>query len=264
MSLTTRRLSAAQQILLAANDLAREGQDEFSEWQLTVAAWERNRNRFGLRGFEEKHPDHKRVMTEIMGRSKKDNPIRRQFIERTRTNCYRLTDLGKAEASLLSQNRSEEQSTAPSPGSIYAAIESYVDSRPFRVWLNDGDEPRSWLGAIAFLGLRSHTVNELNERTRAVETAVSQALLWCEWAGRDSITRETHGGSRSIPVSEIQKVRDFVALLKTRFARQIAAMRAKRRIQEHSSGSPRTTGKPFLAGGRYGSARKRRISTPDR
>jgi hypothetical protein len=82
MNQTIAKLTAAQEILLAANDLSGNGKNEFTEWELTIAAWKRNRNRFGLRGFEERYPDHKRVMMEIMGQSKKDNPIRRRFLEK--------------------------------------------------------------------------------------------------------------------------------------------------------------------------------------
>ena len=88
-------LTAAQEILLAAAELAREGKSAFSEWDLTVATWGRNKNRFGCRGYEDDYPDHKRVMMEIMGKSKKDNPIRRGWIERSRPNFYSLTALGQ-------------------------------------------------------------------------------------------------------------------------------------------------------------------------
>ena len=63
-------LTATRVILLAADDLDRKGQLEFTEWELTVAAWARDGNRFGLRGFELLHPDHKRVMMEVMGKDR--------------------------------------------------------------------------------------------------------------------------------------------------------------------------------------------------
>jgi hypothetical protein len=227
MSVIANRLTAAQEILLAANELAANGHDEFSEWELTVSAWVRNKNRFGLRGFEDRHPDHKRVMMEIMGQTKKDNPVRRKFFEKTRTNRYRITDLGKAVAATLGNKSSGEEATVRSPGPIYAAIETYIESRPFRAWLDDPDEPRSWLGASAFLGLTKNTANELNDRVRAVDTAVRQALAWCEAANRESITRGPNGGSRPIPITEIRKVSEFVAALRSRFARQFGAIQAK-------------------------------------
>jgi hypothetical protein len=212
---------------MAAADLANAGQKDFTEWELTVAAWRRDNNRFGLRGFESKHPDHKRVMMEIMGQSKKDNPVRRRFLEKTKPNYYRLTDLGAAEVAAIQQRPESDATSTRSPGPIYVAIEPFVESPPFRAWLKDKDEPRSWLGAAAFLGLSRNTANELNDRMRAVETAVRRAREWCAQAGRADITRGVHGGSRPIPLSEVEHLQQFLDVLRVRFSRQIEAIRQK-------------------------------------
>jgi hypothetical protein len=138
-----------------------------------------------------------------------------------------LTDLGRAEATILDTGYENGASTAKSPGPIYDAIQTYVDSRPFRAWLDDPDEPRTWLGASAFLGLIRNTANEVNDRFRAVETAARQAQDWCEAASRDAITRGPLGGGRPIPVREIGKTVEFLEVLRQRFARQISAIRGK-------------------------------------
>jgi hypothetical protein len=227
MSMQANRCTAAQEILLAAADLAEAGNREFTEWELTVAAWQRDNNRFGLRGFESLRPDHKRVMTEIMGHSKRNNPIRRRFIEKTKPNYYRLTDLGAAEALAIRQGPALDGASARSPGPIYVAIEPFIESKPFRAWLKDSDEPRSWLGASAFLGLSRNTANELNDRLRAVETAVRHAKEWCANADRSDITRGVHGGSRPIPLTEVEQLLVFLDVLRSRFAMQMEAIRRK-------------------------------------
>lgn len=227
MSVQANRRTAAQEILLAAADLADAGKREFTEWELTVAAWQRDNNRFGLRGFESEHPDHKRVMMEIMGQTKKDNPVRRRFIEKTKPNYYRLTDLGAAEALAIRQGPAADATASRSPGPIYVAIEPFVESKPFRAWLKDSDEPRTWLGASAFLGLTRNTANELNDRMRAVETAVRRAKEWCANADRSDITRGVHGGSRPIPLAEIEQLQAFLDVLRSRFAMQMGAIRRK-------------------------------------
>jgi len=108
-----RPLTAADAILLAAADLhvvrvARGESTEFTEWELTVAAWQREPQRFGLRGYAEHHPDHKRVTMEIMGQ-KPSSPVVQKYIERLRPNTYRLTPTGavraKALAAMLSGRR---------------------------------------------------------------------------------------------------------------------------------------------------------------
>ena len=84
------RLTAAQVILMAADDLMTGGSREFTEWELTVASWNRDKARFGLRGYDQTYPDHKRVMMEIMGK-KPQNPVTLGLMEKIRPNVYRLT-----------------------------------------------------------------------------------------------------------------------------------------------------------------------------
>src|SRR5258706_7231425 len=97
---TAPRYTAAQVILVAADDIMAQGVSEFSEWDLTIASWNRDRRRFGLRGHDQTHPDHKRVMMEIMGR-KPQNPVILGLMEKVRPNFYRLTKLCRAEAARL-------------------------------------------------------------------------------------------------------------------------------------------------------------------
>lgn len=228
MSAPTNRRTAAQEILLAAADLANAGRREFTEWDLTVAAWRRDNNRFGLRGFESVHPDHKRVMMEIMGKTKKDNPVRRRFIEKlNKPNHYRLTDLGAAEAEVIQRGSAGEPTSAKSVMKLFDSITPYTDSPPFRAWLKNPDEPRSWLGAAAFLGLKKNTANELNDTIRAIETCVRLAKEWCVHEGRAELIRAVHAGSRSIPLAEIEQLQAFLDVLRSRFARQIEAIRQK-------------------------------------
>ena len=94
------KFTAVQIVLLAADDLTKAGNLEFSEWDLTVAAWSRDRFRFGLRGYAQRYPDHKRVMMEIMGQ-KPNSPVFRKLFEKVRPNYYRLTPLGKTAAARL-------------------------------------------------------------------------------------------------------------------------------------------------------------------
>jgi hypothetical protein len=217
--------TAAQEIVLAADDLTEQGSMSFSEWDLTVAAWKRDKNRFGCRGYEDKYPDHKRVMMEIMGQSKRDNPIRRQFVQKTKTNYYQLTPLGKAEADRL-KKIGESKEAGRSPGPIFTAVEPYVSDRSFRAWLEDPEEPRTWLGASAFLGLRQNERNHLNDRIRAAITAVDGALDWCTQNSREVLNRGTHGGG-SVARGDLEKLRAFIDLLQTRFAAQMNAIRRK-------------------------------------
>lgn len=220
-------LTAAQEILLAADDLRREGDTPFSEWDLTVAAWKRNKNRFGCRGYEEDYPDHKRVMMEIMSRKKKDNPLRRGFLTKVRTNYYDITSLGESEASRLRRvsDRDSTESVRAS-GPIYDAVKRYAEHDSFESWLEDPEEPRTWLGAAAFFNLAQNTPMELQDRLRAARNSVNQAIEWCEENNKNVLTRGPHGGGK-IPYDKLNKLDEFIDVLEERFKRQMDAIRKK-------------------------------------
>src|SRR3954447_12788048 len=149
MAQTALRLTAAQVIILAAEDLMASGASEFSEWDLTVAAWARDRTRFGLRGYDQKHPDHKRVMMEIMGQ-KPQNPLTQRLMEKVRPNVYRLTPLGRAMAvRMRSGGGSAPEVEAASD--LYRLIANLLAHSALTRWQQDPDQPRRWVEATAFL-----------------------------------------------------------------------------------------------------------------
>jgi hypothetical protein len=218
-------LTAAQEVLLACAALDAREVGDFSEWDLTVAAWKQNPNRFGLRGYEEHHPDHKRVMSEIMGTTKKDNPIRRGWLEKVRTNFYRLTPLGRAEASRLSGVHSGVAQSGKSAQAIYDAVLPYYEHVVFRQFCRDAGEPRLWLGAASFLGLASNSSLELQDRLRHVKDTLAAADKWMEDAGSDRLVRGVTGGGASINKIDIARLRDLIGVIEDRFSRQITAIR---------------------------------------
>lgn len=218
------RTTAAEAILLAA---AKLGEGEFSEWALTVRAWQDDNARFGMRGFESLYPDHKRTMKEIMGQGKA-NPLRRGWMERTRPNHYSLTPLGRAEALRLASTNTGPR-TKESAHSIYDAICPYLESRTFRMHRSDHSEPKMWLGAASFLGItRNNDAKHLDDRLRAVKETLAVALRWFDEHGHDEqLRRGPTGGGVAIRHSDVLDLERFLDLLISRFERQIAAVRER-------------------------------------
>lgn len=225
---TPRNLTAAQEVLLAAGDLHKHGHSEFSEWDLSVAAWERNQNRFGCRGYESRFPDHKRVMMEIMGVTKKENPLRQGWLKRTRTNHYRITDVGLAEVARLEHMQGTNIPHERSAQVIYDAVVRYVFHPVFRKHLSDPEEPRTWLGVQAFLGLAKNDPTVLDDALRTADNAVAAAIGWLDESGRESLRTGPSGGKKTILKSDLEKLPPFMDLLKSRFQRQIEAIRRQR------------------------------------
>jgi hypothetical protein len=224
MNAPARRTTAAAEILFAANDLASAGAAEFSEWDLTVAAWRRDPNRFGCRGYESQYPDHKRVMMEIMGQTKKDNPLRRGWITRTRANHYGITPLGRNEANRGQSTSGEHSVTERSPQDIYDAISPYFGSLTFKKFLRDSSEPKMWLGAASFLGISRNEALHLNDRLEAARAAIFQSLAWFDETGQVSLRRGATGSGISITRTDVEKLQSLLAMIKERFAIQLEAI----------------------------------------
>lgn len=219
------KLTAAQEILVAGADLAIKGKTEFSEWDLTVATWNRNKNRFGCRGYEDRYPDHKRVMMEIMSQAKHDNPVRRGLLEKVRSNYYRITPLGIAEAQRLQQQTDSSQTTVRSPQLIYEGIAPYIFHPAFQKFVDDPSEPRTWLEAEAFLGLTRGDSTNLEDCLSKIKTAVHAASSWIEENNQDFLRSGVSGGKKTIRRSYIEKLPNFVNALEARFKIQMEAIR---------------------------------------
>jgi hypothetical protein len=56
-----------EKILLAADQLEKDGQSPFSAEALIVASWQKFPKTFGLKGYTDQHPDSNKVLSSIMG-----------------------------------------------------------------------------------------------------------------------------------------------------------------------------------------------------
>jgi hypothetical protein len=217
-----RRFTAAQVILLAAEDLMASGMTEFSEWDLTVAAWSRDRFRFGLRGYAQSYPDHKRVMMEIMG-SKTHNPVQTKMLEKVRPNYYRLTPLGRATARQLLKGDEPRPSTQPvTVRELYETAAAYLARPEFRRWRDHPEEPREWSGAAAFLGLTGRAASaDPVEKLDEIHTAMRAAIDWCNVQEAAFLTRGAGQGGTPIHVRDLAELLDFLQALQYRFPDQL-------------------------------------------
>src|SRR5262245_54248479 len=209
------KLTASESVLLAAADLAAAGNHEFSEWDLTVAAWSRDRFRFGLRGYAQSYPDHKRVMIEIMGK-KPSSPLQLKYFEKVRPNYYRLTSLGKSAAARVREGGKEKPAAHPvSVKELYETVSSYVNKPEFRRWQLNPEEPREWSGAASFLGLIGKESRQIDPvaRLKEVRSAFRAAIDWCMVQEAAFLTKGSNQGGTPIHVRDLSEVLDFLVAL---------------------------------------------------
>ncbi len=137
--------------------------------------------------------------------NKKDNPVRVGTIEKTRPNCYRLTNLGRSQVERLRQVRGDGQQSVRSPQSVYDAVAPYYRNPVFRKHSRDPEEPRMWLGAASFLQLANSEARHLEDRLRATERAIDDPR-WPGFTdhGVDQINRGVSaGGGKAISKDDL-------------------------------------------------------------
>lgn len=216
-------LTAAEEVLLAAIKLTKEGKKEFTEWDLTIETWSLNKNRWGLRGHEDSYPDHKRVMNEVMaGGTQK--VIGKGWLERIRPNYYKITSVGLAKAESLSMKGVKSNARSLYE---YDAINPYVNNKIFEKYCKDPSEPKTWLGAAAFLGLKKYDPDSLDRKLKNIKDSIKTALNWLEENNQRVLSRSD--SAKPITKEKLKKLGEFLEVLEERFKAQFDAIRAKRK-----------------------------------
>ena len=212
-------LTASDEVLLAAANIAKgDHEKEFTEWELTVEAWKLNKNRWGLRGFEDQYPDHKRVMMEVMGHG---GLVRDRYLVRTRSNHYKVTSSGLARAINIAAPRDTRQRSLHT----YDAIREFAFHRVFESYLRGPEEPRTWLGAASFLNLQRNDPDMLEAQLSRVHDAITLARQFMDETSRGDLRRGD--SDRSISRERLEKLEAFLGVLEERFHAQFEAIRAK-------------------------------------
>jgi hypothetical protein len=89
---TIAECTVPEKILLAASQLEERGQSPFTAEALIVDAWRKYPQTFGLKGFEDQHPDSNKVLASIMGEK---GLARRGWLVKMGQKLYALTREGR-------------------------------------------------------------------------------------------------------------------------------------------------------------------------
>lgn len=189
--------TAIQTILLAASDLLDSGKTVFTEWDLAVAAWKRDPQRFGLRGYEDQYPDHKRLSCEILGK-RRSNPLCLGYLMKDRPNHYYMTNRGRVVV------RSMSSSAMPPEGAAVRDCIRYLRELPqFIEWQIDPSNPKVWW--------REESPEMIiNRMAKWVETAIAM------WNRHKKLWGEAQ--SHLTKMSDLSDLHDFVQAMRYRFS----------------------------------------------
>jgi hypothetical protein len=103
-------LTVPEKILLAADQLEKQGQSPFSAEALIVASWQHSPRTFGLKGYADQYPDSNKVLSSIMGEK---GLARRGWLVKMGQKLYALTRDGRQVVRRLLQQE-DEPVAAPS------------------------------------------------------------------------------------------------------------------------------------------------------
>lgn len=92
MSTNVDECTVPEKILLAADQLDKQGQSPFSAEALIVAAWQKFPKTFGLKGFADQYPDSNKILSSIMGEK---GLARRGWLVKMGQKMYSLTRDGR-------------------------------------------------------------------------------------------------------------------------------------------------------------------------
>lgn len=223
--MTTKGPDLKVKILLAAMECS--GGDlnvEFTMEDLAVASWKLDHAAFGLRGYEDQHPDSERLHRELDSRGKGQKGLVDQgLLTKVRARVYRLTVKGLQRASAMSPDSSStKEKVDRSLGDSVAAI---LEHEVFRSWLQDRSRPRSFREAGHFWGVAPGTpprvIRERVERVEAVLDAASAEL------GARGIQELVDGRGRvAFDADDLAKARQFQNDLKQRFENDLKLLNA--------------------------------------
>jgi len=216
MTMDPKGLGLKEQVLLAALECC--GGDcgrTFTAEEVLVHAWERDRLAWGLRGFEEYHPDAAKIFKELDAHAGKLGMVGSGLLEKVHQRVYRLTPAGLAAASAL--RPSDPIAREKAGRELNEEIKQILEHPVFRMWLQDQSAPKRFRDAGHFWGIApGMPAKTVRERVNAVEHTLKAALDFLSAVGVDEVTEQR--GKVLFQRQDIGRAMQFHSDLKKRFA----------------------------------------------
>ncbi len=212
-------LGLKQQILLAAFELSgRDPQKRVTAEELLVHAWERNKPAWGLRGFEQFHPDSSKLFKELDVHAGKEGIVGQGLLEKVHRRVYRLTPAGFAAASDLQPRDVVARQKADRQ--LEQAVKQIIEHPVFKDWLKNAQRPKYFREAGHFWGIAPGTPPKtVRDRVDSVEQTLKAALKVLDDRDVDEIVEQR--GKILFDRKDVERCLEFQNVLKQRFARDL-------------------------------------------
>lgn len=209
LTLNDKILKAA--LSLTEGDLKRK----FTAEELLVNVWNEDNSSFGLRGFEEKHPDSNKLYTKLDG---KDGIVKKGIFKKVGERIYVLTEAGLSIA--MSLGSPKEEYEIKLERSLQTALSKIINHEIFLKWLKSPDEPKRFREAGWFWGIAPGTPpNIVKGRLQDVEKLLNTAKEHLKKKGAKKVI-EQHG-KVLFDKKMLEKCSEFHKALKERFKKDL-------------------------------------------
>jgi hypothetical protein len=211
-----------QQLLRAAFECSGgDPSKTFSSEDLLLAAWERDRAAWGLRGHEQTHPDSHRVHRELDSRGKGQRGIVGSgLLEKVGPRTYRMTPKGlgavaESDSGTIVRERTDRV--------LESEINRIISHPAFTAWLKDPAAPRQFRDAGHFWGIAPGTPPRVvRQRVQGVEDTLRAAGSVLAEKGVSEIA-DRHG-RQLYDQTDVARGLEFHEALKERFRRDLAVL----------------------------------------
>ena len=189
----------------------------FTAEDLLICAWEANKSAWGLRGYEDQHPDPEKIYKELNRRGE-SGLVGMGLLEQVSPLVFRLTAAGLSAASELNPDDIKVREKASRE--LQEKIRAILGHPVFRAWLQDPSTPRSFHKVGGFWGIAPGTPPRVvRERVGFVEVTLraAEGLL----KARDVEMISDDRGRALFDHHDIQRCLDFQRAMKERFAKEL-------------------------------------------
>ena len=211
-----------EKILLAAENLEKQGQSPFTAEALIVASWQKFPGTFGLKGFGEKYPDSNKILSSIMGEK---GLARRGWLVKMGQKLYALTREGR---NVIRRVMMQEEE-APTEGAVQRMnrdherfIKVLLDSSAVQKFEDNRKHELSFADACRFWSITENMKGEqLDEKLEEMDKTLAE--LDRILADVDS---ETSSG-RVVTAGDIRVMTNIHRYMQDRFDRHLNLLRSR-------------------------------------
>ena len=215
-------VSLSDKVLLAALECSHgEPSESFTAEDLLVTAWKADKRAFGLRGFEEDHPDSNKLYTKIDG---KDGLVAKGLLHAEGERTLRMTEAGLGRALTLSRDilmePVDKELEVKVERGLQESMTRMLSSQEFRVWLSNKSKPNRFREAGNFCGIAPGTPpRTVRERVTQVDQTLAAARQRLDQFGVERVFEQR--GRELFDRQDVERLSEFQSELKKRFQKEL-------------------------------------------